>query len=175
MSKSSKGTSSGKGIDDRALSNSRQTANIPAKSRLGIGWCIIFAAMLLIVPAIGFAQEDRGPEGRPDIADIDEDGDGRISEDEFTGPDEHFSELDKNDDGYIDADEAPAGPPEGDRGGFERDDQDDDGRVSEDEFSGPSDHFDELDQDDDGYIDEDEASQGPRGGGRGGRGGGPRS
>jgi len=60
--------------------------------------------------------------------------------------------------------------PEGRRGGFERDDQDDDGRVSQDEFSGPSDHFDDLDQNQDGYIDRDEAPQGPRGGGRGGRG-----
>lgn len=42
---------------------------------------------------------------------LDADRDGQVSADEFDGPEDHFAELDKNGDGYITADEAPAGPP----------------------------------------------------------------
>lgn len=37
--------------------------------------------------------------------------DGKVSESEFPGPSEHFQEFDKNNDGYIDKDEAPTKPP----------------------------------------------------------------
>ena len=41
----------------------------------------------------------------------DRDGDGKVSKDEFRGPDDHFDDLDKNKDGFITEDEAPTGPP----------------------------------------------------------------
>lgn len=44
---------------------------------------------------------------------FDQDSDGRVSQDEFDGPDEHFEHMDKNGDGYISEDETPKGPPPG--------------------------------------------------------------
>ena len=41
----------------------------------------------------------------------DRNGDGKVCQSEFRGPAGHFSHLDKNGDGFITADEAPAGPP----------------------------------------------------------------
>ena len=55
----------------------------------------------------------RGPGGRGFVERLDRDGDGRVSKDEFDGPEEHFGHFDRNGDGYIDADEAPTGPPPG--------------------------------------------------------------
>lgn len=49
------------------------------------------------------------------IAKLDTDGDGKISEAEFDGPSEHFSQFDANNDGYLSTDEIPSGPPS--RGG----------------------------------------------------------
>ena len=47
-------------------------------------------------------------------------------------------------------------------GGFmEREDKNGDGKVSKDEFHGPSEHFDRLDKNNDGTISEDEAPTGP--------------
>lgn len=47
---------------------------------------------------------------------FDANGDGKVTQSEFQGPDGHFSQLDADDNGYVDADEAPAGPPGGGRG-----------------------------------------------------------
>ena len=44
---------------------------------------------------------------------LDKDGDGKISENEFDGPAEHFSQFDTNGDGYLTEDEIPDGPPRG--------------------------------------------------------------
>lgn len=44
---------------------------------------------------------------------------------------------------------------------MDREDQNKDGKVSKDEFRGPSDRFDGLDKNSDGYISEDEAPTGP--------------
>ena len=41
------------------------------------------------------------------------DGDGKVSRREFDGPPEHFSDFDRNGDGFISEDEAPTGPPPG--------------------------------------------------------------
>ncbi|MDF7799341.1 DUF1566 domain-containing protein [Pontiellaceae bacterium B1224] len=43
----------------------------------------------------------------------DQNGDGKVSRDEFRGPAQHFDRLDTNGDGSISADEAPTGPPTG--------------------------------------------------------------
>jgi Ca2+-binding EF-hand superfamily protein len=40
---------------------------------------------------------------------FDKDGDGKVSKDEFAGPDKIFDLHDKNQDGYIDESEAPKG------------------------------------------------------------------
>jgi hypothetical protein len=44
---------------------------------------------------------------------LDRDGDGRVSRAEFDGPPDHFQRFDRNNNGYIDAGEAPTGPPPG--------------------------------------------------------------
>ncbi|QQE13773.1 DUF1566 domain-containing protein [Planctomycetota bacterium] len=43
---------------------------------------------------------------------LDRNGDNKISKSEFDGPSQHFSHIDRNNDNYITADEAPSGPPE---------------------------------------------------------------
>jgi hypothetical protein len=42
----------------------------------------------------------------------DRNGDGKVSRDEFRGPDNHFDRFDKNGDGYLSEDEAPTAPPQ---------------------------------------------------------------
>lgn len=50
---------------------------------------------------------------------FDSDSDGRVSRAEFDGPSQHFRHMDRDKDGYIEADEAPTGPPTR-KGGMER-------------------------------------------------------
>jgi hypothetical protein len=64
----------------------------------------------------GFSQEqsDGGQShGQRFIKRLDKNGDGKVSKMEFDGPKERFSHHDRNNDGYIDEDEAPQGPPPG--------------------------------------------------------------
>ena len=51
------------------------------------------------------------------ISMFDQDKDGRLSKSEFQGPENIFSQIDKNGDGYVTTDEASQGPP---MGGFNR-------------------------------------------------------
>ena len=44
---------------------------------------------------------------------LDRDGDGRVSRREFDGPPNHFTQLDRNHNGYLSEEEAPQGPPPG--------------------------------------------------------------
>lgn len=54
------------------------------------------------------------PKGSGDFfGDFDADNDGVVSQEEFTGPEGHFSRLDANGDGQIGAGEGPSGPPAG--------------------------------------------------------------
>ena len=97
------------------------------------------------------------------IQNFDKDGDGKVSKDEFTGPDKVFDAHDKNQDGYIDEGEAPTGRPPGAMkgGNFIQDfDKDGDGKVSKDEFTGSDKVFDLHDKNQDGYLDESEAPKG---------------
>lgn len=57
-------------------------------------------------------QKDRPEQpGKRFINQFDRDNDGRVSRKEFLGPARAFDRFDRNKDGYIDADEAPNGPP----------------------------------------------------------------
>ena len=58
-----------------------------------------------------------GSNANPTIADIDKDGNGKLSRNEFPGPDEAWRRLDRNRDGWITQDELQAGRRRpGDRG-----------------------------------------------------------
>jgi hypothetical protein len=72
----------------------------------------------------GFLSEAEAPKGPPPrrrptraedqarfIARLDQDGDGKVSAEEFDGPPEHFEEADANNDGYIETAEVPPPPP----------------------------------------------------------------
>lgn len=108
------------------------------------------------------------PRGGPDpanmLAEFDQDGDGLISSSEFMGPEDHFDRLDTDGDGYLNSEELSAGrpgpPPGRGGGGFDNDDADQDGMVSETEFSGPAELFNQLDADGDGYITREEVRSG---------------
>ena len=77
-----------------------------------IGLICVF--LLLFGYTIVSAQEKSAANrelGTAFITKFDKDLDGKVSESEFPGPSEHFQEFDKNNDGYIDKDEAPTKPP----------------------------------------------------------------
>ncbi len=130
--------------------------------------CLSLSALLFGAPAFA-GQGPGGPGGGPPpgnlIEDFDQDGDGQVSQDEFQGSSELFTKMDANSDGYISEDEASqcpqGGPPPGMGNPFENDDQDGDGKISKEEFSGPSEMFEQMDSDGDGYIEEGEKPQGP--------------
>jgi len=58
-------------------------------------------------------MDGTGPHGtgKNFIQRLDKDNDGKVSKEEFTGPPEHFTGLDKNGDGFVSADESPQGLP----------------------------------------------------------------
>ena len=64
-------------------------------------------------PPSGQDRDQSRPEDGGFAARLDQDGDGQVSEREFDGPAEHFTEIDANGDGYLSEDEAPSGPPPG--------------------------------------------------------------
>lgn len=56
------------------------------------------------------ARPNRDEDQARFIARLDQDGDGKVSADEFDGPPEHFEEADANGDGYIETAEVPPPP-----------------------------------------------------------------
>ena len=116
------------------------------------------------------------------IARMDADKDGKVTREEWQGQEAMFDRLDRNKDGVLN--EADGGGDrrggQSDRGGlnaerFQSMDKDGDGKISREEWTGPSEAFDRMDRDKSGTIEKTEArGRGQRGGGRGGRGGGRR-
>jgi Ca2+-binding EF-hand superfamily protein len=111
------------------------------------------------------AAPGQGGGAGPMLKRMDTDGDGRISKEEWRGREQLFVRLDRNGDGYIDAQEIPRDlvRPAGPQGGpgerlqmLKRMDTDHDGRISREEWRGAPERFDRLDRNGDGYIDRDD-------------------
>ena len=133
------------------------------KIRLFLSVLVIIATTMSFASA---AEESRENPARGMIEHDDQDGDGKVSKDEFPGPDEHFTRIDLDGDGFSSEEEALKAPRPKGQGGrvpgkFQEDDADGNGEVSRTEFSGPAEHFDRLDLNGDGAIQESEARQGP--------------
>ena len=77
----------------------------------------IFVAGLVILTALCLAAGVYaqpiigGPEGMVNLKRLDADKDGKVSQDEFDGPPDHFAQFDVNQDGFLDPDECPSLPP----------------------------------------------------------------
>jgi len=123
--------------------------------------------------------------GPPRLMDMDADGDGKVSREEFRGPPDAFDRLDTNGDGSLDrteCEQARRGPggfggrgaPGGGPGNrllerLRQLDKDGDGKVSAEEYQGRI-PFERLDRNGDGFLDEQDAPQDRGGRGQGGRG-----
>ena len=145
----------------------------------------IVSAILFVFAVCSFAQQGKPPGnegsapgagqapqgmGQHLIQKFDKDNDGKVSKEEFVGPAEHFTRMDKNADGFISADEVkPGNPPrlggEGPQGMgqnfMQKFDKNNDGKVSKDEFTGRPDRFTLLDKNGDGFVSADEMPEGP--------------
>jgi len=109
-----------------------------------------------------FAQMGKKGQGPDFIRHFDKDGDGKVSKQEFTGTQDHFTRLDKNNDGFIDQTEKPATPPSV-GGMMQNPDKNGDGKISKEEFAGPAEVFTALDKNNDGFIDQTEKPAAPMG------------
>lgn len=110
------------------------------------------------------APEGRGAEMRRRLKEMDKDGDGKITREEWTGLAEGFDRNDRNKDGVLDGQDFAAGGGAGMQGGGRIDpelvkarwkamDKDGDGKVSRDEYTGEF-PFERVDQDKDGFLTE---------------------
>jgi Ca2+-binding EF-hand superfamily protein len=123
---------------------------------------MIFVFMPIFFFVMGIFMTPNISEGKQSyLFKHDKDNDGKLSKDEFPGSDKAFNNLDKNQDGYIDKDEAHKPRKDwskkGKRGYIDAHDKDNDGKLSKDEFPGSDKTFDNLDKNQDGFIDKDEA------------------
>lgn len=159
---------------------------------------VVVAALMSLTTLAVFAQDQgQGNQGQFDpaawFARCDANADGKVTRDEFQGNDAMFTRLDANGDGAITRDELGAMP--GDRPGpraegeggqrfgdpaqrwqmmLQRFDQDNDGKLTAEEFQGAPRIFTLLDRDGDGVLTQDEGTRVRAGGDQGagaGRGG----
>lgn len=147
------------------------------KNEKTFNWRVWIGVMAIVLPLVLTQTSIAGPGGNRFLRHFDNDGDGRVSKQEFTDLETRFDRMDKNSDGYIDNDELPRPRfKKGKRCGafVDRVDSDSDGKISQEEFPGPKDRFAELDKDGDGYVTEEEAAQGFKNRGHRGRGMAPR-
>jgi Ca2+-binding EF-hand superfamily protein len=103
------------------------------------------------------------------FADLDKDGDGKLSKAEYEGPEFLFPRIDADGDGFISKAEADKFQPGPGAGGalaagefgqrLRAMDKDGDGKVSKAEFLGPPPLFDRLDRNSDGFLTSDELGQ----------------
>lgn len=147
---------------------------------------LVIAALLATTAGTAFAQDSDTREDRRSeaFAEIDTNGDGSVSAEEFAAGANRFARADANGDGLLTVEELAASGQEraAERAArmIERLDQNDDGALSEDEIESrrdPSRMFERLDANDDGMVSAEEfaeARMGDRGGKRGGPGGGKR-
>ncbi len=148
-------------------------------------------ALICAAPAAR-AEDEELPPTSQFFDELDRDGDGCVSQDEFEGGSDSFRLLDKNKDGLIKPDElglpadykpqpkkpAARGKQGGDqaRGGdrlkkaLERMDANKDGKISKDEFRGPPEAFDRVDRNKDGFLDEQDLGGGKQPGAKPNRG-----
>jgi len=112
---------------------------------------------LLVLAAMLAAQDSSDRWAR--MLRRDADGDGKISREEFPGPERFFDRLDGDGDGYVTEQEAKAMPGRGGRGGgptrlLRQLDADGDGKITQEEWGK---HFDRADENGDGILDREEA------------------
>lgn len=128
--------------------------------------CLVLMSLVLTLSK-GLAEDERkqpnqGSEKQLKI--MDKDKDGKISSNEFHGPEEMFIELDLDKNGYVNLEELESWDKKGMKNGFrgkrkldphkllDRMDANSDNKISKEEFRGRIEMFDKIDKNTDGFI-----------------------
>jgi Ca2+-binding EF-hand superfamily protein len=95
----------------------------------------------------------------PRLREMDKDGDGKITREEFQGPEANFDRIDLNKDGVLTPGEVVRAAAAAAAKRFQMMDKDGDGKLTREEFPGAAALFDRLDTDHDGFLSKDEAAK----------------